>query len=96
MKWQGKRQLLAKWSPKMLTLQLFLIVLAAREITAEQCFSDSFGFGDGFCLSEDYNKMAVPRDENGTVFLVSFYDLVLKDVYQFNNEDDTIQLRLFG
>ena len=78
----------------MQTLRLFVLVLEAGAI-AEQCFSDSFGWSDGFCLTDHYNKMVVPRDEATNISLVYFTAITLKDAYQFNNEDDTIQVRLF-
>ena len=78
----------------MLFLPIVLLCLVARVIS-EQCFSDSYGYDvAGFCLSDYYNKMVLPRDEDD-ISLVNFTDIVLKDVNQFNNEDDAIQLRLF-
>ena len=68
--------------------------MVARAIS-EQCFSDTFGYGDGFCLPDNYNKMVVPRDETTNISLVNFTAITLKDAYQFNNEDDTVEIRLF-
>ena len=79
----------------MLALRIFLLTLVARVIISYQCFSDSIGWGDGFCLPDSYNKIVVPRDEDTNIALVNFTAIFLKDVYQFNNEDDTIKVRLF-
>ena len=60
----------------------------------ERCFSDSFGMGDGFCLSEDYNKMVCPFHEDGMV-RVDFHELILTDVFAFNNQEDKITIGLY-
>ena len=46
----------------MLPFRIVLLVVVGRVIS-EQCFSDTYGLGDEFCLSDNYNNMVVPVDE---------------------------------